>query len=175
LVGRVQPRLSREHPKPTVVPTTDDARAVFNRLAALADTEMERPREDLRSIWARVEEKACRLALIYACSKNREKPVIDADAAEWACGLSEHLTRRVLYLAHEYVSQGEFDAKQKAVLRAMRTAGGHMTRSQMCRVTQHLTQRERDEVLENLKETGRLKEGVEPTAGRSRRVYELLP
>ncbi|MCC6659457.1 MAG: hypothetical protein IT437_01090 [Phycisphaerales bacterium] len=50
-----------------------------------------------------------------------------------------------------------------------------MTRSQMCRVTQHLTQRERDEVLENLKETGRLKEGVEPTAGRSRRVYELLP
>ncbi len=147
----------------------------FNRLAALADAEMERPREDLRSIWARVEEKACRLALIYACSKNREKPVIDADAAEWACGLSEHLTRRVLYLAHEYVSQGEFDAKQKAVLRAMRTAGGRMTRSQMCRVTQHLTQRERDEVLENLKETGRLKEGVEPTAGRSRRVYELLP
>ena len=167
--------LSREHPKPMVVPTTDDARAVFNRLAALADAEMERPREDLRSIWARVEEKACRLALIYACSKNREKPVIDADAAEWACGLSEHLTRRVLYLAHEYVSQGEFDAKQKAVLRAMRTAGGRMTRSQMCRVTQHLTQRERDEVLENLKETGRLKEGVEPTAGRSRRVYELLP
>ncbi|HRQ74201.1 MAG TPA: DUF3987 domain-containing protein [Phycisphaerales bacterium] len=167
--------LSREHPRPIVVPTTDDARAVFNRLAALADTEMERPREDLRSIWARVEEKACRLALIYACSENREKPVIDADAAEWACGLSEHLTRRVLYLAHEYVSQGEFDAKQKAVLRAMRTAGGRMTRSQMCRVTQHLTQRERDEVIENLKETGRLKEAVEPTAGRSRRVYELLP
>ena len=71
--------------------------------------------------------------------------------------------------------RSEFDAKQKAVLRAMRTAGGRMTRSQMCRVTQHLTQRERDEVLENLKETGRLKEGVEPTAGRSRRVYELLP
>ena len=167
--------LSREHPKPMIVPTTDGARAVFNRLAALADAEMERPREDLRSIWARVEEKACRLALIYACSKNRETPVIDADAAEWACGLSEHLTRRVLYLAHEYVSQGEFDAKQKAVLRAMRTAGGRMTRSQMCRVTQHLTQRERDDVLENLKETGRLKEAIEPTAGRSRRVYELLP
>lgn len=52
-------------------------------------------------------------ALIYACSENREKPVINADAAEWACGLSEHLTRRVLYLAHEYVSQGEFDAKQR--------------------------------------------------------------
>ncbi len=167
--------LTREHPKPMIVPTTDEARDVFNALAGLADAEMERPREDLRSIWARVEEKACRLALIYACSRDREKPVIDAAAAEWACGLSEHLTRRVLYLAHEYVSQGEFDAKQKAVLRAMRTAGGRMTRSQMCRVTQHLTQRERDEVLENLKETGRLKEAVEPTAGRSRRVYELLP
>lgn len=166
--------LNREHPKPVIVPTTDEARAVFNRLAANADTEMERPREDVRSIWARAEEKACRLALIYACSRDRETPVIDADAAEWACGLSEHLTRRVLYLAHEYVSQGEFDAKQKAVLRAMRTAGGRMTRSQMCRVTQHLTQRERDDVIENLKETGRLKEAVEPTAGRSRRVYELL-
>jgi hypothetical protein len=167
--------LNREHPKPLVVPTTDEAREVFNVLATMADAEMTRPREDVRSIWARVEEKACRLALIYACSKNREKPVIDADAATWACGISEHLTRRVLYLAHEYVSQGEFDAKQKAVLRAMRSAGGRMTRSQMCRVTQHLTQRERDEVIENLKETARLKEAVEPTAGRSRRVYELLP
>ncbi|MCC6284786.1 MAG: DUF3987 domain-containing protein [Phycisphaerales bacterium] len=167
--------LNREHPKPLVVPTTDEARAVFNRLAAAADAEMERPREDVRSIWARAEEKACRLALIYACSRDRENPVIDEGAAEWACGLSEHLTRRVLYLAHEYVSQGEFDAKQKAVLRAMRAAGGRMSRSQMCRVTQHLTQRERDDVIENLKETGRLKEAVEPTAGRSRRVYELMP
>ncbi|MFO0873156.1 MAG: DUF3987 domain-containing protein [Phycisphaerales bacterium] len=163
-----------EHPVPIVVPTSDDARAVFDALASRAEEEMQRPREDVRSVWARVEEKACRLALIYACSRDREHPVIDADAAEWACGLSEHLTRRVLYLAHEFVARNEFDAQQKAVLRAMRTAGGRMTRSELCRATQHLTQREREEVVENLKETGRVHESVEKTAGRSRRTYDLV-
>jgi len=166
--------LNREHPKPLVVPTSEEAKAIFNALAQSADAEMKKgQREDLRSIWARAEEKACRLALLYACSGDCEKPRIDANAARWACDLSEHLTKRVLFLAHEYVSQGEFDAKQKAVLRAMRVAGGRMTRSQLCKATQHLTQREREEVVENLKETGRIRESVEPTAGRSRRVYAL--
>lgn len=172
--GEFKPAGDLDHPKPIVVPTTDEAREVFNELAEMADAEMAGPSEDVRSIWARAEEKACRLALIYACSRSRENPVIDAEAAIWACGVSEHLTRRVLYLAHEYVSQGDFDAKQKAVLRAVRRTSGRMSRSQLCRVTQHLTPREREDVIENLIETGRLKEEVEPTAGRSRRVYELL-
>ncbi len=165
--------LSGEHPQPILVPTTDEARAIFDALAARADQEMLEPREDVRSIWARVEEKACRLALLYACSRDREKPVVDESAALWACELSEHMSRRVLFLAHQFVSHSEFDARQKAVVRAMRAAGGRMTRSQLCRATQHLSKREREEVIDNLLETERVAEIIEKTTGRSRTVYVL--
>lgn len=166
--------LHRENPAPRVVPATPEARAEFNRLAELAEAEMACPREDVRSVWARAEEKACRLALIYACSQDRENPVIDAGAAAWACGLAVYLTRRMLFMAFEYVSRSEFDARQKAVLRALRSAGGRMTRSAYCRATQHVNAREREEVIENLKQTRRVREIVESTGGRPKRIYELI-
>jgi len=166
--------LGREHPNPIVVPTTPEAREVFNALAARADASMVGAAEDVRSVLARVEEKACRLALVYACSRNRMSPEIDVDAAGWACELSEHLTKRVLFMAHEYMAHGEFDAKQKSVLRSMRKHGNRLSRSQYCRATQHFTVREREDVLRNLVETGRVRELVEPTKGRKRTTYVLL-
>jgi hypothetical protein len=56
----------------------------------------------------------------------------------------------MLYIAHEWVADGVFDAKQKRVLRVVRKAGGKISRSELCRKTQWLTQRERQEVIDNL-------------------------
>jgi hypothetical protein len=47
---------------------------------------------------------------------DREKPVVGQEAAAWACAVSEHLTRRMLHLAHAWVSDGQFDSRQKRVL-----------------------------------------------------------
>ncbi len=165
--------LSHEHPQPIVIETTPEAGAVFDALAAMVDAELAKPDESGRSLWARAEEKACRLALIYACSANAQKPVIDENAARWACDLSSYLTRRMLYIAHEWVADGVFDARQKRVVRVVRKAGGKISRSELCRKTQWLTQRERQEVIDNLLETQQLRQEQESSSTRPKVVYAL--
>jgi len=165
--------LRSEHPEPLVVPANDEAGLVFDALAELVDRELARDQNG-RSLWARAEEKACRLALIYACSANHEQPVIDQSAAQWACDVSQYLTRRMLYVAHEWVAEGNFDARQKRVLRIVRSAGGTISRSVLCRKTQWLTLRERQEVIDNLLETGQLEQVVEKTATKPGVTYALV-
>jgi len=169
--------LAPQHPNPLVVETTAEAGLVFDTLAATVDAELERSDQAAaagRSLWARAEEKACRLALVYACSANAEKPVIDADASRWACDLSEYLTRRMLYIAHEWVADGVFDARQKRVLRIVRKADGRISRTELCRKTQWLTQRERQEVIDNLLETGQIEQLAEESKTKPRVVYALV-
>ena len=165
--------LAAEHPEPLIIEATPEAGALFDALAATVDVELGKPDQAGRSVWARAEEKACRLALVYSCSANAQKPVIDANAARWACDLSVYLTRRMLYIAHEWVADGVFDARQKRVLRIVRKADGKISRSELCRKTQWLTQRERQEVIDNLVETGQIEQVVEETATRPRVVYAL--
>ncbi len=165
--------LQAEHPDPHVVPYSEEAGAIFDRMAALVDAELSKPDGDGRSLWARAEEKACRLALIYSCSAARDSPVIDGDAARWACELSEYLTRRMLFVAHEWVADGLFDARQKRVLRIIRRAGGLIGRRELSRCTQSMTQRERQEVIENLIETGQIETVVTPTTTKPRVSYAI--
>ncbi len=165
--------LAPEHPQPIVVEATPEAGAVFDAFAVMVDAELGKPDEAGRSLWARAEEKACRLSLIYACSANAQKPVIDEDAARWACDMSEYLTRRMLYIAHEWVADGVFDARQKRVVRVVRKAGGKISRSELCRKTQWLTQRERQEVIDNLLETQQLRQEEERSSTRPKVVYVL--
>ncbi len=165
--------LRAEHPEPRMIPYSEEAGAIFDRMAALVDAELSKPDSDGRSLWARAEEKACRLALIYSCSAARDSPVINASAARWACELSEYLTRRMLFVAHEWVAEGLFDARQKRVLRIIRRTGGRIGRSELCRRTQWLTQRERQEVIDNMIETGQITVIATPTATRPKVEYVL--
>ena len=165
--------LAKQHPEPVVVEYTDEAGAIFDEVAEKVEAESEAGDLAAQTLWARVEEKACRLALIYACSKDRENLVIDAEAARWACDLSDYLARRMLWLASQWVADGVFDAKQKKVVRIIRDAGGSVTRNQLCRKTQSLPVRERAEIIENLKATGQIVERVDSTGGRPRISYAL--
>ena len=173
--GRFNPggNLTEQHPEPVVVEYTDKAGEIFDEVAEKVEAESESGDHAAQTLWARVEEKACRLALIYACSKNRENLVIDAEAVRWACNLSEYLTRRMLWLANQWVADGLFDAKQKKVIRIIRDAGGSLSRNQLCRKTQSITVRERTEIIDNLKATGQIMERVDSTGGRPRSSYVL--
>lgn len=165
--------LRAEHPEPCEIFYTEEAGAIFDRMAALVDAEMSNPDSDGRSLWARAEEKACRLALIYACSVARDAPVIDGSATQWACELSEYLTRRMLHVAHEWVADGQFDARQKRVLRVIRGVGGSISRSELCRRTQWLSQRERLEVINNMLETAQIVVRSTPTATKPKVEYVI--
>lgn len=165
--------LAAEHPEPLVITTTPEAGAIFDRLASQVDARIAEPDAAASALWSRAEEKACRLALIYACSRDHLAPVIDADAASWACELAEYLTRRMLFVAHEWVADGQFDAQQKRVLRVVRRAGGKISRSELCRKTQWLKQRERQEVIDNMLETGQLRHEIVGTKTKSGVRYAI--
>ena len=113
--------LDREHPNPIRVATTPDARSAIKEFKDAID---EGPYAEARAqlddpgmaLWARAGEKAHRLALIYACSADRENPVITLEAAQWAMAFARHQTQRMLHMVHRHASESEFDAKRKRLL-----------------------------------------------------------
>ena len=98
--GRFQPAgsVAGAAPAPLLVERTPEASDAFDALAGVVDTELSQGSAG-RLLWARAEEKARRLALVYACSANRKRPLIDRAAAHWACHLTEHVTRWMLHMA----------------------------------------------------------------------------
>lgn len=169
--GDFQPggNLSRENPQPQVVNETPDARERFDALNdVVEDAKVFRP------LWDRAEEKACALALIYAASRDPENMVVDLEAAHWACGLAEHLTRCQITMAGRHVSESPFDRQQKKALRFVREAGGVISRRAFTRKLQFLKPKEREELIENLLHTGQLRQDVDDsTRGRNKTVFML--
>jgi len=83
-------------PEPTVVTYTEEAKQLFDQFSDQCTNAEENTPEDFQCLWVRSVEEAKKLALIYACSVSIDNPIIDAEAATWACRLSEHLTLRKL-------------------------------------------------------------------------------
>jgi hypothetical protein len=94
-------------PEPTLVVYTKEAEQIFDHFSDQCTSAEESTEEKLQCLWVRSEEEAKKLALIYACSTSMENPIIDAEAATWACRLSEHLTLRKIYIAHHHMAVNE--------------------------------------------------------------------
>ena len=73
--------LAFKYPKPLRVPVTDDAEKVFARLSEQSDAIEVEPK---RSVYSRMSEKARKLSLIYAASRDINNIVVDQEAANWA-------------------------------------------------------------------------------------------
>jgi hypothetical protein len=122
--GERRANLADLHPVPKVVVHTPDAADILRVFRERAESEYSLAEDKVdqagMAIWARANEKARRLALIYACSANHVAPQITADAARWACAFVEHQTRRMLFMSTEYVSENEFDARCKKLVATLR-------------------------------------------------------
>jgi hypothetical protein len=123
--GQKRGNLADRHPVPKVVEQTPEAGELLRAFRQRADDQYSRA-EDRNdpagmAIWARANEKARRLALIYACSVSRLEPRIDVDAVRWASAFVEHQTRRMLFMAGENVSENDFDARCKKLVITLRT------------------------------------------------------
>lgn len=156
-----------------LVETTEAAEAVFEGLATLTDAHLEQGDSIASSLWARAEETARRLALVYACSQSHSEPRIDTDAAKWACDVATYLIKRMLYQAGQCVADGAFGAGQLRVLRIIRDAG-EITKTDLCRKTQDMTPRERDAILTNLEACGHIEVIKKPTKTKSKEVYRAI-
>lgn len=175
--GEKQPggNMGGEFPQPEVIPYTDEAYKIFDNMADRLDEQSETAESVERALLSRVEEKACRLALVYACSVDHQAPMIDEAAAGWACRLSEYLTAKMLYTSSLWISDGEFDAKQNMVIRILQASGGRMSKSQLCRSkgTRSMTPQDRANVIVNLIEARRIVELRTKTEKKDRVEYIL--
>ena len=164
--------LSKEHPEPYLVPYSAEAVTIFDTLAIQVDKEAVRGNS---ALWARVEEKACRLALVYACSRDEdpESWVIDGQAAQWASDVGVYLTRRLVWVAERWVADSEFDSKQKKVLRLIDKMRGSATQHQITRAFQSWKAAEREEVLANMLMTRQIVREEVPTGGAPKTIYRV--
>jgi hypothetical protein len=170
-------------PQPVLVPHTDEAAALQAEFRTFADCEYQKAEaandHPGMAIWSRANEKARRLALIYACSANRENPVIDGAAVRWASGFIDHQTRRMLCMAAGLVSENEFDARCKKLLgslRAWRDRHGDdwMPFWQLSR-KHPWSPREHDEVRASLLSQQLIEYSEVRTGGTPQRRYRLKP
>lgn len=176
LYGYGSGNLTRTNPDPAVIRKNAEAEEVFAALAALEDREFAAlAHSPLRVLWGRTVQKADQLALIAACSRERDGAVIDRDIAQWAADVAVYTTRRMVWECCRYVSQNENEAKVKKVIRLFEAAGSKgMTKSEFTNQTWWLRdKRERDELLATLLEGGVLSSHSEETGTRPKTVLRI--
>jgi hypothetical protein len=112
------------NPRPAIVPHDDRAARLLVEARKNAETQYAQAEERNdavgTTVWGRVSEQARKLALLHAVSRCCRDPVIDAQSAKWAIDIVDHQTRRMLFMAGDHVSQNNFDAMAKAVIRQLK-------------------------------------------------------
>ena len=109
---------------PILVPHTQQALELVTSYRIEADEEYTQSEnagdEAGMALWARANEKARRLALIYACSENHRSPRITEAAVNWANSFVSHLTRRMLFQTRYHAQEGKFAEQCQALVATLR-------------------------------------------------------
>ena len=174
--------LSSFHPVPILIPHTEGAKAMQRAYGQHADAQynLAQQHADLvtMAIWGRASEKVRRLALLYACSENAIHPQITEPAVQWASELVDYATKRMLFMASQYVSESEFHANCQKLLRVLRQWKAKKNNAWMpfYKINQKLPWTERDhiEVRTTLLNQRRIEYVEEKTGGTPRRLYRLV-
>jgi hypothetical protein len=124
---------------------------------------MAREQKALRS---RVSQNVCKLALIYACSKDAAAPVIDVPAVEWAFGLASHVYDVMSAVIEQNIVESDFHRRCLRVRQYLIDRGADVTMSEVTRKFRAWSKRERDEVLQNLVATEQVYVDYQHTNGR---------
>ena len=125
-------------------------------------------------LWSRCVEHASKVALVLATACEFELPTITASLADYAVRLVDFLTRRMISVVSENVTDTEHGRIVNRLRKIIR-AGGRtgIAKRDVTRMTQELNSRQRDEAIRQLRETGEI-EAIEQdtkTKGRKAVVY----
>ena len=157
-----------------MIPVTAEAEEIFDYFFTIQEQNKKDRIKD--ALWGRAAQQARQFALIYACSVNKEHPVIDTNAAKWAYELVTYLIKRKIYIAHSHVAESEFDKQQKEVLRYIESCGGQGSHNAFTRKFQRLEKRRRDDIIANLVDANVIKKVWQKKAGRRKETlfYVLI-
>ncbi len=171
--------LDKWHPVPQIVPHTEEARKILVEARLEAEAEYAKAEGACDSVgttvWGRVNEHVRKLALLYAVSADHMRPEIGQAAAEWARRFVVHVTRRMLFMAQEFVADNPFHAECLKVIKRLReTPGNELPHSVLLKRVK-LDAKSFLSLVETLEQQGDIAVRTQPAAGPGRptRFYRL--
>ena len=169
---RITPgNLEPVHPQPAIIPYTSTAKGMMDDFRN-HQKDQQKLYGALGTLWSRARENAGKVALIHACWKDRDAPVVDEVSARWAIDVVRHCVEHATYEASFCISEGAFHEKCQIIMRAIEEAEGRrISRRELTRATRNMTPRERGEAIDTLIEQGRLGMKTVQTGGRPKTWY----
>ncbi|GHT26771.1 hypothetical protein FACS18942_04850 [Planctomycetales bacterium] len=163
-----------ETPTPLVIKTTDEAETILDTLSFTADTNHQKETDSaIKTIWTRLRENTIKLALIYACSKNHEHPVIDKETACWASEFGYWVTLKMIDLVRKHIAGDAFEKNCKRVEDIIRKRGGIISRTELARTT-HLRPRDLDEIIQALLTQEKIEVLCDTSSCKPKILYKLV-
>ena len=145
---------------PMFVDVTPDAQVVFDSFEAANNVRYAKTlRTGIDAMWGRADEHAMRLALIVACGRNFENPLIEQQDAEWACELVEFLFNRMIMEIDDRMADNEHEGAVKGVLKFIADKGS-VLKSELMRKFRGLKVQALDGILSTLQQTGEVNQRV---------------
>ena len=163
------------HPDAILVPETPAASEIFKGLVRRAEDAGQNESES--AIWARAIEKARRLALIYACSRDPEAPCIDDQAARWGVELATYTTERFISVMADEVTSD--DPQQQRWQKVRKIIQAFTSRTQLCSRSQLLrackwNSKDLDKILDTMVQANVLEVRSHPASnGKSTTYYSI--
>jgi len=171
-----QANLGVVYPNLLVIPLTPEADAILTDFEQYADDQnMKHAKKNniAAILWTRVYEAAGRLAVIYACSKNHKEPVIDRDAARWACDFAEWTCEQTNLMVAQHVAENAFHAVWLRIEDVIRNNGGHASQSLLINKLK-ISSKQLQEAIEAMGIGRRIALVEMKTKGRTRMEYVIL-
>lgn len=164
--------LSKINPKPNWLPVSAEGELCYDALEKIAEEEEDKD-TDFGPIWTRTVEKARKLGLLRACSRlGPQIEMIEEEDASWGCQLSEYLSRRMAFMAHRNVFE---NARERDVQKFSdfidRGGESGKSKTQVTWKFKRLKVKDREEILNDLVESGRITCKDIVTNGRPKRLY----
>ena len=164
--------LERMYPGPMVVPYSSEASQTMEDFRAEQKRELAIHGE-LGPLWSRARENAGKLALIHACWKNSEQPIVDADSARWAVQVTRHVVRQTLWRANLSLVDNPFHAKCQKVLQKLRDQpAGELPHSVLLK-RMKMKARDFRDLVQTLEQRGDIHCVQQSTSGRPGMFYRL--
>lgn len=170
-----QGNLGGMSPKPAVYRLADDAK--LRHMSYCKNIDSKIPKDGTHKatdgLWKRARGRAASLALLFAASRlgPRLDGVIELIDVEMAIKVINWITRRTIFKVTTQVSENQFERDCNRVLEAIRKQACDST--QLTRRTRWLKSRERNEILENLRDRGEIEVVKESTKTNTRTVYRI--
>lgn len=167
--------LGAMNPDAILVPETPAATEIFKGLVRRAEDAGQNESE--AAIWARAIEKARRLGLIYACSRDPEAPCIDDQAARWGVELATYTTERFISVMADEVTSD--DPAQQKWQKVRKIIQAYTNRTQLCSRSQLLrackwNSKDLDKILDTMAQAGVIEVKTTPAAnGKSTTYYSV--